>query len=424
MDPGTLISVESKNDKVVEKYSDGLTTEIDQNGSVEEFKPADNYTMKNSCNLETMPPELRDDDISTLINLAFMHGHQDWNDSRVQSRLRQFSSFYLKIHEPEKAEPLAKMYLHCQHVLHTSGEPVAFAQANLGEAKAALGKSEEAIPLLRAAAAYYRDAPDHLRYCNILSDLGCALSRSGHPKEGKAYLGDARKTAAQFGIEVEVEKNIKMMDMPVSQSSRRPGRDSFLDSLTDTDSRIKSLWDRYNLAAKESPYGIPSANALDELTDVALLDRNWSLLAASATARCEIYEHTPDPYFGRQVGCLVPSHVRLDSYSRAALAYIHLDQLDEAKKWLQRAVENMHQLTCLEYITIALLELDCDDRALATKYAELSEPLFTKQFLAVYPAKAERVWNCLGYKDRAAQVGSKARELYEASTARTKQNSP
>ena len=153
------------------------------------------------------------------------------------------------------------------------------------------------------------------------------------------------------------------------QPDSRRGNQNFFDSLANSDSKIDGLWDSYHQAAKETPNSLQAANALDDLTDIALLDRNWSLMAAAATARCEIYEHTPDPYCGRQVGCIVPSHVRMDYYSRAALAYIHIDKLDEAQKWLDRAIENMHQLTCMEYITIALLEIDCDNRALATKYA-------------------------------------------------------
>ena len=208
MDPGTLISVEKKDGKTIEKYSDGLTSEIFQNESIKESKPADDYTMEDTIYFERMRPEIRDDDILMAIELAFMHGQRDWNDSRVQARLRQYSSFYLKINEPEKAEPLAKLYLHSQLVLQVPGEALAFAQRNLGEVETALGKYEKAIPLLDAAAAYYKNEPDHLEYCKILTDLGYALSKTNHLKEGRTCLGEARNIAAHNGLDFMPERRL------------------------------------------------------------------------------------------------------------------------------------------------------------------------------------------------------------------------
>jgi len=201
LDAGTLVSVEKKNGTAIEKYSDGLTVQIGADDSIRDDCPKDQYTMEARVIGESAPEQVIDDNISMLLDFAWMHGHRNPNDSRVQSRLRQFSTYYLKKKEPEKAKPLAARYLHIQKVLQVKGEPLAFAQRNLADADLALGEFNEAIPLLSEAMEYYEHEGDKLIYCNILSDLGDALLKVNRPQEALSNLEICRKTITENRFE-------------------------------------------------------------------------------------------------------------------------------------------------------------------------------------------------------------------------------
>src|ERR1700733_1674508 len=137
-----------------------------------------------------------DDFISQLIDLAGMHGHMP-NSSREQALLRHFSGYYLKMKEPDKAEPLAEFYLQSQTVLEVKGEPLAYAQRTLGAAKVGVKKYKEAVPLLVSAEKFYKTSDDQRTYWQVLKDLGVALSETGQAKEGFERLEASRALAAK-----------------------------------------------------------------------------------------------------------------------------------------------------------------------------------------------------------------------------------
>jgi tetratricopeptide (TPR) repeat protein len=207
IEPGTLLSVETKNGKTIEKYSDGLIAEIDHDGNRKETRTKDNFSMEGLVP-DAYKKDQRDEAvegfISTLIDIADLRGP---NTSQAQSRLRQFSAYYLKMKDPSKAEPLAQKYLHIQQVLRTA-EPLAYAQRNLGEIDIALGKFTEAIPLLQAAAAYYKSSPDRLSYCNALNDCGYALLRAGRPDACRMPLEECLLVAKENSFS-ELKKKAK-----------------------------------------------------------------------------------------------------------------------------------------------------------------------------------------------------------------------
>lgn len=199
VEPGTLLSVETKDGKTVERYSDGLIVELSPNGERDERREQDQQSM-HSCmpsGYGVMPPsEDVDSFIDSLIGLAGIYGP---NNSQLQSRLREYSVYFLRMKEPSKAEPLAEEYLHIQKVLHTKN-PLAFAQRNLGEVKSELGKYQEAAPLFEAAASFYKGAQDQMSYCNALNGWGLALIKSGRAQEAIKPLDDCIKVASEHSL--------------------------------------------------------------------------------------------------------------------------------------------------------------------------------------------------------------------------------
>jgi hypothetical protein len=173
-------------------------------------------------------------------------------------------------------------------------------------------------------------------------------------------------------------------------------------------------------ACIETPYSRRAAIAAGTLMNLALQQRNWKLLAESATCAAEIYEHTLDISAGRSFGCTPPDHTRMQYYSDAILAYVHMDKLDEAQKWIDRADKHMACKTCYEYIQLAMHELDCGDRVKAQKFAEMSDANFTDQYAAVVPQQSLTVWKQLGHPERGAALVRKAAEFQAKSDAQSK----
>jgi tetratricopeptide (TPR) repeat protein len=196
LDPGTLQSVQIKSGTTIEKYSDGLTVEIGKDGCIKDESSIDHYEMT------ATPPEaygqekdngMVDNFISQMLDFAWMHDGQVPNGSRQQSRLRQFSEYYLNMREPQKAEPLARRYLQTQKVLKVTGEPLAFAMQLLGRAELSLNDFKQAVPLLEDASAFYKQDPDQFRYCELLIDLSKALLQTGKVDEALQRLDTCRK---------------------------------------------------------------------------------------------------------------------------------------------------------------------------------------------------------------------------------------
>jgi hypothetical protein len=200
LDPGTLVSVETKNGETIEKYSDGWIVHISKNGDFSEDSTESPATMAASFPSgygEKKDNSEIDDFISEIIGLSWMHGGSDENSSCLQSRLRQFSSYYLNMGEPAKALPLAEQYLQIQEVLKVGGEPLAFAQKNLGEAKLAVSKSDEAVLLLQESSRYYHSSKNIPLYCATSNVLASALIKSGRPDEALKILYACQKVAAE-----------------------------------------------------------------------------------------------------------------------------------------------------------------------------------------------------------------------------------
>jgi hypothetical protein len=225
----------------------------------------------------------------------------------------------------------------------------------------------------------------------------------------------------------QIEKNQKLPPDYIDPSY--PNDPSFpnehnriiFDRKADPAEQLKQWQKEYSQACVEVPYSRRAIAALEELMRISLAEQNWQALADSAVARCKIYEHTSDELAGRSVGCVPPNDVRMDYYSRAARAFIHLGKKEEAQKWLDRAVKILPEMSCLEYITLATLELDCDNPALAAKYAELSENLFTEQYMAVYPYAAANVWKKVGQPARAEAIIARKQKMWDASQSRYEQ---
>jgi hypothetical protein len=213
MDPGVLESVETKDGVTTQKYSDGLIVEIsDQRISENDERFGMSADMPDDYGRKSHAPNV-DGFISQLINLAGIHGHMP-NSSREQALLRHFSGYYLKMNEPDKAEPLAELYLQSQTVLEVKGEPLAYAQRTLGAAKVCVKKYKEAVPLLVAAEKFYKTSDDQRAYWQVLKDLGAALSETGQVEEGFKRLEASKALAAKNAF---VESGAKLDETPARE---------------------------------------------------------------------------------------------------------------------------------------------------------------------------------------------------------------
>jgi hypothetical protein len=184
--------------------------------------------------------------------------------------------------------------------------------------------------------------------------------------------------------------------------------------------KIEQLQTEYRAAIVDAPYGRRAISALDELMDLALKQKDWTLLADSATARCKIYEHTPDENAGRSFICIPPRNHRMDYYRYAVQAYLHLNRESEAQKWLDRAAKNLPEKTYGEYFQLADLELKCKNPSLATNYTEGAENQFTAQYQAINPVGLCQLWKRLGHPERAEVFFKKVQEMRAESDAQTK----
>jgi hypothetical protein len=210
MDPGVLESVETKAGVTTQTYSDGLVVETSDN----QISEKDEHSEMSA----TMPHDYGrvshngyvDDLINQLIDLAYMHGHMP-NSSREQALLRHFSGYYLKMKEPDKAEPLAQRYLEMQTVLAVKGEPLAYARLNLGSAMVGVKKYKEAVPLLMSAAKFYEANDDRRAYWQVLRELGLALSQTGQTEEGLKCVEASKTLAAKYHF---VESEVKPDETP------------------------------------------------------------------------------------------------------------------------------------------------------------------------------------------------------------------
>jgi hypothetical protein len=111
----------------------------------------------------------------------------------------------------------------------------------------------------------------------------------------------------------------------------------------------------------------------------------------------------------------------MDFFSRAARSDLHQGKPEEAQKWLDRAIEILPEKSCMEYITIATLELECGKPELASKYAASGDENFTEQYFAVYPHAAASVWNKVGQSARAQADIAKGQQIWENSQKRSNQ---
>ncbi|HEY9772864.1 MAG TPA: hypothetical protein V6C81_03535 [Planktothrix sp.] len=174
-----------------------------------------------------------------------------------------------------------------------------------------------------------------------------------------------------------------------------------------TAQRIENNQKEYSKISVETPYGARAASVLDNLMREAIVEQQWKTLAFAAEARCGIYERFPDISAGHFSGCVIPENDRIDYYSRAARAYIHLNEPDKAKEWLLRAAKVLPEPGCAEYVTIATWLMRSNNKDLAIHYADLAD----QQFDGYYAAELCYLWKQLGRPENAQTIEAKAKEF-------------
>jgi hypothetical protein len=319
-----------------------------------------------------------------------------------------------------------------QKVLNADDQRIAATLVNIAEVQESLNDYAEAEKNLLAAADIYKlyVGPTGLTTgisgapVGMISELWRKMGRTDDAKIIKAgYCSVSPALLKRYGktaLLAEIEKTGKLPKSYVDPTHPYENNRQAFDLKAEDNIKIAQLQNEYRDACVDAPYSIRAIGALLNLRKIALEQRNWLLLAETAVARCRIEERTPDANAGRNFGCTPPAETRIECYSQAALAYVHLDKISEAQRWLDLAAHNLPEKTCSEYETLATQELDCDDKELATKYIEASEALFTEQYQFVYPWRAVEIWKKLGHPERGEAIVKKAKEMEAANDARTK----
>lgn len=125
-------------------------------------------------------------------------------------------------------------------------------------------------------------------------------------------------------------------------------------------------------AAKFAPYSSWAFNANERLMREYLGSWKWNELKKCAEVLISIYEHSSDPAAGRQTGCIIPNTTRVDYYLAAAKASMKLGKPDLAKKYVQRAVEILPEVSAWEYQSLAEFEIESGDKVYAKELLDKS----------------------------------------------------
>jgi tetratricopeptide (TPR) repeat protein len=309
---------------------------------------------------------------------------------------------------------------------------IASTLVEIAKVQNALGQYKEAESSMLDAAVIFKlyvGVPGLTTPCYELIEIWKNMGKTSDAKLVRVgYLQASPALLRRFGqaqFADKIEKDGKLPDDFVDAQHPYEHNRVVYERTATRSQKIEALQAEYQAACIETPYSPRAIGALTELMRLAKAEQNWKLLLDVSAARVKQYEHSPDTSAGRSFG-VPPDIVRIEYYSNAALACIHLDKLDEAQKWLERAVKNMPLIRCYEYSRIATLMLDCDNKTAAEKYAMLSEPGFNERYNGLSPWELEKVWKKLGHPERAAALEERQKELKAKSDEQMKnaQTSP
>jgi hypothetical protein len=128
-----LKSTEVDKSRTIEKYSDGLVAEIQQDGTRNERKASIGFQFEAHVPSTYGQKDNRivDGYIRNNLHLGRLKGA---NSSLLQSRLYQYATYYLSVGEEQKAEPLIKEFLEIRNRVHSKGQPLTNAEVQYGNA--------------------------------------------------------------------------------------------------------------------------------------------------------------------------------------------------------------------------------------------------------------------------------------------------
>lgn len=135
--------------------------------------------------------------------------------------------------------------------------------------------------------------------------------------------------------------------------------------------------------SKLVPYGEPVFRVNERQLQECLRNRDWTGLLKSATALTEIYSRKPDSYAGRQIGCVPPNTHRIDYYVAGAKAENKLGDVAKAQGWVQRAVDDLAELSCYEFQQLAEIEIEIGDNKSAERFLDSAVSRLTLQYSVV-----------------------------------------
>ncbi len=210
----------------------------------------------------------------------------------------------------------------------------------------------------------------------------------------------------KFGYEAEADSLEKTGDLPKSSiNASYPSERQRL--VGDVD------WQREaDEAVKKEPFSERTSNANVHIIHSSLASMDWNALAKASAVLVSIYEHSSDALAGRSYGCVPPSIYRIDYYIAAAKAASKLGKPAEAKRWIERAVKALPELSSWEWQQLARFEIELGDKVAAENYLDNSVSLLTDQYSAV-GSDIPSMYKSIGKPEGAEKARAKLQELKE-----------
>lgn len=176
----------------------------------------------------------------------------------------------------------------------------------------------------------------------------------------------------------------------------------------------------YKEAFMQAPYSPRSTEALDQLLQYGMKNRDWKLVADTISKRIDIYKRMKDPYVGGWSGCTGPKFHRMSFYAQAIESNLNLGNKEAVQEWLKRTKAECPALSFYEVLQLAELEEKAGNHEQAVKYAIEAESIVGTSFMDYGNLAA--TWSKLGDKERSDMFYKRDNQIREKEREESKKD--
>jgi hypothetical protein len=270
------------------------------------------------------------------------------------------------------------------------------------EARAAAGDTEGALADEKAAIEISKLYEGDLKADSLARQvLPPLLKKLGRDKE-----------AAEIAAAVVEPKNYVDPQYPYEHNRIIPTKDA------STEEQIQQLQAELKEAQKQAPFSFRSSSAAQKLLRIGEQTKNLNLIRECAILQCNSYEHHDDTNAGINFGC-TPGVARTTSYVQLIKTDMLLNKKDEALATIKRALAVMPELSYSENVEFGMLAVQCQDKNLASKFANQAEQLLPlEDYIYKHRQNLNNLWTALGEPERALKTEERQNEIIKSHDAR------